>query len=202
MKATSPIIHFSSDEAAKRETFEGWRASNGQVFIGTDASTERVARYAGCTHRPCEDCEAPTEKMYTRCPVCRAAKDRERHAALPPVEYVGQPCALFNGYDYFFEEWKIVEYLDECAMHPRDAMLVDCTPEPFPEIDETHFADALGEDGEVPDAIANAMNVINKVIRAEPPIAFWPGKRRVVLPDNFAGIDWDARFVSDDASAA
>lgn len=71
--STEKVVMSDSTEAAQLVTITGWVSRTG-IFYGND---ERIARYAGCTHRPCEteDCGKPTEKTYIYCDDCRHKRD-------------------------------------------------------------------------------------------------------------------------------
>jgi len=73
------VIPFDSPEAARLVTVTGWVSSDGRFFGNLD-DAERIARYAGCTHQPCGECGVLCEKMYTRCPECRAKEESKRFA--------------------------------------------------------------------------------------------------------------------------
>ena len=72
----SDIIMIDSPEAAKPHTMIGWLSRNGYFY-----GDEQTARYAGCTHSPCDDCGRPAEKHYSRCKACRDKFAVERYKA-------------------------------------------------------------------------------------------------------------------------
>ena len=75
----SKIVMYDSDEAATyRHNIGGWVDRHG-VFCGKD---EDLARYRGCTHRPCSKCGKPVPKSYTVCDECRRKAEIEKYEAL------------------------------------------------------------------------------------------------------------------------
>ena len=177
------IILSTSDEAATYRTdIRGWVSRTGRYF-GED---ERLARYDGCTHRPCEDCGAPTSKSYIRCDACRHKTDVARWESLPLVEWDGEtPLCEFDGDRYFFDEDEVYDYAEDEDLHVSELRLVVCAPNYAQEVDADYWCDDLPEDGELPAWLEEAVEQLNKVILAhrDEPLSWFPGKQRVVLPD-------------------
>ena len=74
MAETKEKVMLDSPEAATfRTDIKGWVSRDG-IFYGDKPDSERIARWAGCTHRKCEDCGADSPKSYTICEKCRTNK--------------------------------------------------------------------------------------------------------------------------------
>jgi hypothetical protein len=180
-----PIILSTSDEAAQQITVTGWVSRNGH-FYGSD---ERTARYDGCTHRPCESCGTPTGRHEVKCPPCRKAHDDAKFAALPFEPYDGKPVALYHDDEYFFDEDDIINYAEEHEIPITDLRLVKCVPQYAEEVDPRDiYEDLLPEDGELPDYVIAAFDILNATLRNFPekrPISWMPTSVRIELTDEF-----------------
>lgn len=170
---------FNSDEAATLKTgLSGWFSRNGR-FYGGD---ERAARYDGCTHVACEDCGEPTERGWLVCPKCKEIRDIKRYDAMPKVEWDGKGGLYSESCDRYFWSWDEVEnYCEEEDTEISQLRLVICEPQYLHLIDPDDFCDELAEDGELPDTIIKAIDDFNKVIKDEPPVSWYPGKKAVLL---------------------
>lgn len=82
------ILDTDPRAATYRTDIKGWVSRDG-MFYGDGPSNERTARYAGSTHRACERCGKPCEKLWLKCADCRAILDAERFAARPQAEWNG-----------------------------------------------------------------------------------------------------------------
>lgn len=173
------VILNTDPEAAREMTVTGWVSRDG-MFYGKD---ERIARWAGCTHIVCE-CGKPTPKSYTKCDECRAKAERARWLALPVVELSDGPFCVYQDDRYF---WSLQDVYDHCydqEIRPSDLMLVTCEPQYAREVDPDYWCDDTPEDGDLPADIEEALDALNKVIRArKEPLCWYPGKQRVLLPD-------------------
>ncbi len=177
------IILSTSDEAATYRTdIKGWVSRAGRYY-GED---EDFARYDGCTHRPCEDCGAPTPKSYIRCDACQSKADVARWESLPRVEWDGEtPLCEFDGDRYFFGADELYDYAENEDLRVSEMRLVVCTPRRPQEVDADYWQDDVPEDEELPPWLEDAVEQLNKVIRAHrhEPLSWYPGKQRVVLPN-------------------
>ena len=179
MAKDEKIILFDSDEAASIQTVTGWVGADG-VFWGDN---EHQARFGGSTHKVCEKC-GTVHKTRGWCKVCHAAKQREKFAAMPVVEWDGEtPLALFNDDTYFFDEDAVHDYAYEHEIPVSDLPLVLCRPHHPREFDVNDlFSDYLAEDCEVEDsAIINAVEALNKAFKEAKPMSWMPGNSRVIL---------------------
>jgi len=168
-------VLYSSDEAAKFVTgIEGWVSKNGHFW----GENEHMARYEGCTHIDCDDCGKPIEvRGYTICDECRLKKSIEKYHSMPKLKWDGEaPLYSDSGDEYFFDEDSLLDYLSENDCSIESLRLIVCEPEKFREIESDHFCDELPEDGELPSSLEIALEELNKVIRKQPPSAWFPGK--------------------------
>lgn len=173
-----PVVMFDSPEAAKLVTLTGWVSRTG-IFYGDN---ERIARYAGCTHRPCETCGAPTEKHYLKCDACREKADLERYLARPAAPWA-QGMIFSEATDEYYED--LDSFLEACfdydtdiPIDPIDLRPVLCEPNYARQLEEDFFGDELPEDGDLPDDIATAVEAFNAAIAGK--ILSWsPGKTRL-----------------------
>ena len=185
-----PMILSTSPEAAKLVTVTGWVSRDG-IFYG---DKEDIARYAGCTHRPCEDCQKPTSKHYIRCDECRSKFEHEQWLKMPLVEWDGEPLVIHWSDTHFFNEDDVYEYAEENELKVSDLDLVICEPNYARQVDEDYWQDELAEDGELPAVIEDALKVFNAVIHAyKEPLSWSQGKKRVVLPDSPTTVNGEQR---------
>ena len=171
-------IMYSSDEAAKYTTnLSGWVDRNG-FFFGED---EHIARYSGCTHRVCEECEeVEVIKGYIKCPSCIEKGKIERYGKKITKEWDGLTPVYSDAADlFFFEEEDLINHLEDTGDSPDSLRLVLCTPVKFQEFDEDVFCDELAEDQELPEKLTAALDVLNKVIRDLPASSWEPSKHAV-----------------------
>lgn len=172
------MILSTSDEAASIKTVTGWVSRDGHFY----GENERVARYAGCTHRPCEDCGEPANKHFIVCSTCRAKRQRAKYDALPKEEWNGDPICLYDGDKFFFDLDDIICYCEDHDVRPQDLMLTDTRPDGLRRVDDDYWCDDLPEGVEVPDTVYDALEVLNKAIVGVGDIVWWmKGSKRIVL---------------------
>lgn len=171
------IIMFDSPEAARPGTAEGWVSRDGYFY-----ADERSARYSGCTHSPCEECGAPTPKMYTHCEACRASRERARYEAMPEGQWDGKQMVYSETLDRFYpnpdEAW---EEADDEGVDLASMRLVLCEPQYARQLDVDDFADEMPEDGEEPDELVAALNAFNSAVSGLI-LSWYPGNTRLALP--------------------
>lgn len=167
------VIMFDSPEAAQPHTMQGWLSRDGYFY-----QEESTARHAGCTHRPCEDCGAPTSKHHIRCDPCQAQRDL--------VSYERRTAAPWDGVAMVYSEARNEYY---CSPDDAEDSLDDgetleslrlllCKPQYVRAIEVDDFADELPEDGEAPDELLQAIDVFNA--STEGVILSWfPGSYRL-----------------------
>ena len=176
---TEKIVLFSSDEAAQFKTgISGWVSRHGQ-FYGAD---ERTARYDGCTHVICEDCGKPVERGYLVCKSCRENRDKLRYEAMPKEVWNEKGGLYSKTHDKYFWSWDEVEdYCNDEEIKEEDLRLVICIPEYLPLLDSSDYGcDELSEDGELPDAVIQAIEDFNKVIKETGAVSWSAGNKAAV----------------------
>lgn len=176
----SQVVMFGSDEAAHLQSgISGWVSRHGR-FMGGD---ERAARYDGCTHTRCEDCGEPVDKGRLICPTCGEARAIKRYLAMLKEEWNGKGMLYSDAADKYFSDWDEVEgYLEDSTGTAESLRLIICEPEFLPLLDPSDYGcDSLAEDGELPDAVIQAINDFNKVIKAVGPVSWMPGKKAAIV---------------------
>ena len=162
------IIMYDSPEAATwKEGISGWVSRDGR-FYGKDG--EHMARWAGSTHRICETCGGQYETR-SWCVPCHTKKRNEKFLSFPVGKWDGEtPLCLFDDDKYFFGE----DVLDFLADEPEDEefQICKCSPVYLHLIESDTWADDLPEDGELPDAVAEAMDALNEAIKKAGPVAW------------------------------
>ena len=172
---TNEQIMYDSAEAAQYKTgLSGWVDRNG-VFWGSD---EHMARYSGCTHVSCKDCGTPIPvRGFTICDDCQQKKAIEKYNAMPRMKWDGE-TTLYSDADgeYFFDADGLRDYMEWNERTAESLRLIICKPNHFRQIDSDFFCDEVPEDGNLPWELEEAMETLNKVIRAQPPASWSPGK--------------------------
>jgi len=176
------VILDTSDQAAKFvANIQGWVDRHG-MFRGNGPQGEAAARYSGCTHRACDECGKPAEKMYTHCRSCREAAAVERHAKREFKEWDGKTPLYCEANDEFFFDGDDIEYFcEENDLTEEDLRLVICEPNYLRQLDPEDWADNLpAEDGEYffPDEANEALKAFNVILAKQPPVSWRPGKIR------------------------
>lgn len=173
------IIAYDSPEAASIQTVTGWVSRAGR-FFGND---EHMARYDGCTHRPCGKCGEliPT---HSYCRDCHAKAKQEKYEAMPRADWNGADMLYSEAHDEWFQDCdRLAEYCDEHECTPKELCLIIAVPVYASEIDALeHYSDDLPEDGDLPPEIEEAFAKLNEVIRASKSVLSW-------LPGKFAATD-------------
>jgi len=183
------IVMYDSPEAAKQVTVTGW-LSRLNHFFGDD---EHIARYDGCTHRPCNTCGSPTEKHYIYCETCRNQREIEKYKEMPRKPWDGDGMIYSEAADKFFSDWGEVEdYLydnselpEENSLKAEDLRLVICKPQYLCEVETTYWEDALstsdGDEIDPPDEVIEALRSLNEAIKKAGPVSWQPGKYAVII---------------------
>jgi hypothetical protein len=183
-QATEPCVAYNSPEAAQTKTVTGWVDRHGR-FWGND---EHMARWSGCTHAPCADCGAATEKLYTVCQGCRDLRALKRFEALPRAPWDGSSMLYSDAFDAYFSDLEeVYEFLadqDE-SVTIEDLRLVICRANRAHALDGSEWSDALPEDGDLPEALVAALDQLNAVIAQLEPLSWSPGKTAL----DVAGLD-------------
>lgn len=183
INAEEKIIPFGSDEAAQLKSVTGWVSRRG-IFYGDN---ERGARYDGCTHKPCEDCDEliPRDGLVC-CQPCFAKRDAARFAKMPREKWDGEtPLVIFNTDTYFFSEDGLDDYCTERGVARESLPLVICTPQMGGYVDALDLLqDVLVEDAseyDIPAPILEAVKQLNKAIEAAGPMSWTQGKYAAAL---------------------
>lgn len=164
-------ILYSSDEAAKLTTVTGWVDRHGR-FFGND---EQSARYCGATHLSCKKCGTVHDKNKGICDKCYELEMLAMWCTLEKCPWDGTtPVMLHTSDEFFFDAESFLNWCADNEEEPEGVHLVHCKPQHLRTIDEDHFADELPEDGELPQAIAEALAALNTAIRAHTePVSWW-----------------------------
>jgi len=177
----SEIILYGSEDAAKYVTnISGWVDRNGR-FFGED---KHMAMYSGCTHRPCDVCQKPVEKLYIKCDKCRKSSELQRYENREVVEW-GFEIPVYSEYldQFFLSNDDVEDYLyDEIELTFDDLRLVLCNPIYLHPIDTAYWLDDLPEEVELSENIQDLLNELNSALREEGPVSWTPGKYAAVLP--------------------
>ena len=188
----SEIILKTSEEAAKFVTIEGWVDRNGRYW-GKD---EYMARWSGCTHIICPECGTATPKGYTICSECREKKAIKRYEAKERKQWDGERPLYSEAADqFFFDDDELMDFMEDSPgfQHDIDALrLVICEPIYLRQLDFDHWCDQLDEDVELSEAVMDAIDNLNAVIRDEGPVSWQPGK--------FTATIWDTKTTKNEIS--
>lgn len=169
------IVMYDSQEAAQYLTgIWGWVDRHG-IYYGYGPEAELTARYAGCTHKPCAKCGQPTEKMYASCNACRRLAEIARYGAMPRAGWDGKAMVYSEARGEFFDSPDdAAEAIDEDETL-ADLRLVICEPVYVTPLESDYCSDDLPEDGELPDAVWEAMQAFNAAV-AGIVLSWAPGK--------------------------
>lgn len=161
---TTKKIHYSSDEAATYKTgLSGWVSSSGHFF----GENEELARYNGCTHKDCEKC-GKEMRRNSYCEPCHAKGRQKKFDEFPRMPWEGKfPIYAFDtdGQGYFFDLESVFDYCYEHKITLEDLRLCFCYEVKFREIEADFWCDELGEDGEMPAEVEEALEKFNLILR-------------------------------------
>jgi len=176
MKTYEKIILYDSPEAAQPITLSGWQSSDGFFF-----REESMARYRGCTHKICE-CGKPMSKFYTKCEGCRYVSLQDKYNKLEYKEWDGTtPVCIYDTDIYFFDEDAIGDYCDDNECESKDLMLVLCIPNYPSQIEPDIWEDIIPEDGDIPKALQDKLDELNKFIQTLGPLSWSQGNKRTTI---------------------
>lgn len=173
MSENEEMILDTDDRAARLMTITGWVSRHGR-FYGDD---ERIARYAGCTHRACEDCGKPTPKHWLVCTECGHKRAVARYATYPRKPWNGEGMVYSEAQDRYFAAIEdVLEACEDEGTTPEDLLLVHCTPNYPRPLEASYFEDALPEDSgyDLPQQLAAAIEDFNAAIKDHPPLSWSP----------------------------
>jgi hypothetical protein len=158
MKEEKIIMH-DSEEAAQPVTITLWKSSTGRLY-----DDERSARYDGSTHVDCKTCGEPAEKPYTLCDKCKAKAELERYLAMPSAEWDGVSMIYSDTRDQYYaspdEAYDEIEEGGDLS----ELRLIICEPNYVRPLEGEYCCDEMSEDGDLPNAVEEAMDVFNKSV--------------------------------------
>lgn len=179
--SSEKIVMIDDDDAAQPYTMEGWKSRTGYFY-----ADESLARYEGCTHRPCGQCGAPAEKAYTKCLTCREDAAKKRFLARPQANLDGEDWLYSEREDRFYPDLESAEDDLEEGETLEDLRLIICEPVTARALDSEYFEDELPEDEEIPEVIEAAIMAFNKAVK-DVILSWRPGRNRLRLPDKKEG---------------
>lgn len=176
------IIMKDSPEAATLQTVTGWVSARGNFY----GKNEDAARWDGCTHVKCSGCGGPSQKSWTLCEPCREKKAVEAYKALPSAPWTKDVKMVYS--DSLSKYYSGIEDVEEdveegSSLEPLRLLL--CTGVRPRHVDiEALCEDRLPDDDnyyELPIALLDACDALNKVIDSMDPTAYVPTKVRLAL---------------------
>lgn len=179
------IVMMDSDEAASIKTVTGWVARDGR-FWGND---EHMARWCGATHRKCKNKpdEHPIHVINGYCEECRRESRQEKFAQMERAVWAGEPLVLFDDDTYFFDIESLADYCWDNSILPCELQLLICEPNYPPEFDIVQHCEEIipegGDHNDLPQAILDAADALNKAIKESAPVS-WSGGDRVAIVSN------------------
>ncbi len=177
------VVMYDSSEAATKVDMPGWKSRLEHFYPGDNPSSEHGARWSGCTHMTCE-CGNVYEKGRVRCQSCQAKIDAEKYYALPLVEW-DEVTPVSDRDKYWFDKDSLMDdmywVMDDANKRGEEPVmhLVLCEPQYLHLLDYDNWVDDLPEDGELPDAVIEAIDVFNELLKNQGPSCWYPGKHRI-----------------------
>ncbi len=178
MRPEEPKVMYDSPEAATKVTVTGWQARNGRFWH----EDEHMARYEGSTHKTCECGEVIAKNSY--CSPCYTKRQREEWLKMPIVEW-DKVCmiAMHDGDRFFSEIDEFLEYCEENDILPGDVMLVATEGDHLREVETDYWEEQMPEDGELPSAIQDKLDELNKAIQEHTkPFSWQRINKRIIVP--------------------
>ena len=180
-KPNEVIVLEDSPEAASIKTITGWVSRDGR-FFGKD---ERLARFAGATHRTCAKC-GEVHVINGYCHTCRDARENEKFNAMEKQDWNGiDPLVIFDSDIYFFDADDLDNYCAENDVKAHELRLVHCIPNMAREVESDYWEDALPEDGDIPKEMQEALDILNEAIRKAAPLSWSQGIIAAVVPEDW-----------------
>jgi hypothetical protein len=164
------IIMFDSPEAAQERTATGWYDRFNQCF----GAEERMARWSGCTHVRCSECGTVIVKGQIKCPDCHKKQQIALFNTFPVEKWDGDtPVVIFDTNRYFFGE-SILDFIaDSHPANDTELRICKCEPHYLSLVSADNWCDDLPEDGELPDAVGEAVQALNEAIKAAGPVSWY-----------------------------
>jgi len=185
-KQIEKIVMMDSDQAASIQTVTGWVARDGR-FWGND---ERMARWCGATHRKCKNKpdEHPIHVINGYCEECHREGRQAKFATFERAVWAGEPLAVFDDDQYFFDAESLADYCWENSVLPSELQLVICNPNYPPEFDVEQHCEEIIPEGEdyysLSQAIRDAADALNKAIKESEPVSWSQGELVAIVSDD------------------
>jgi hypothetical protein len=181
---TKPIFP-ESDEAAEFRRIGTWVDRKG-VFWGSD---ERMARWAGSTHRHCLTC-AETVLRDSPCATCVRQQALDRYRNAQEIDWDHKTPLYSQAHDkYLFDKDCLFHFMCETEVtNPDELELFICEPVKLGEVPDDYWDDDLPGDSELPLEIKDALEVFNTAIRKSAPVNWSPGKLAININSLKLGI--------------
>ena len=180
MSKNNKVILYESNDAARFvKDISGWVDRHG-CFLG---NSESAARYSGCTHRRCNNCEKIAEKHRLICENCRSKKDLEKYLSMQKKEWDGVTLLYSDSEDEYFNDFQeIKDFLSSSqGLGIEDLRLIICEPNYLSKISEDHWSSELEEDYCFSETIKIAIENFNKVLDEEPAVSWSPGDFAAII---------------------
>jgi len=162
------VILPDDERAASIQTVTGWVSRTGGYW----GDNERMARWEGSTHRISESGIVIPKNGY--CHVSHDKRMNEKYEGFPVEKWDGTfPICIWNSDTFFFDHDEIHDFISD---RTRDELVniqfVACQPLKMPQVDDDYFLEELHEDAELPPAVKDALDELNKQIREAEPFSF------------------------------
>lgn len=196
------IIMMDSDEAASIQTLTGWVDRHGRYW-GKD---EHMARWSGATHRKCKNKpdEHPVHSTHGYCEECHRESRQAAFAKMERVVWKGEPLVIFDDDQYFFDIESLAEYCLENSLLPSELQLVICEPNRPRELDVVDYCDEIIPEGgdyyDIPEAILNAVEALNKAFKESAPISYSGSDRVAIVSDDILDDEQKAEIMAERAA--
>lgn len=172
------------DLKLEKVSIEGYRVG------GAFYTTEESAKYAACTHRPCESCGADARKSRVYCDECSIKLDVARWEKAGKLPHDKGEGFFYSDFldEYFSSIDEADERCEEDGLDIKDLLLYHCRRENPPQVDlDDLYGDITPEESDPSEMYTNeiliACDSLNKLIREHPVNSFVPSKIAVELPD-------------------
>jgi hypothetical protein len=152
------------------------------------------------------ECGKVFEKGRVRCNSCQAKIDCDKYYALPVADWDEVTPVYSYGDDrYFFDKDAVMDFMFDMLEEAKgkdydpEVQLVICEPQHLHLLSTDDWCDDLAEDGELPDAVAVALDAFNAVLEAAGPSCWYPGKQRIDMEPLWAELKADLEKEAENA---
>lgn len=161
------MVMVDSDSAATLETVQLWKSRNGHYY-----ADEHAARYDGCTHVSCTDCQTPIHKNRTLCESCATIREKARYQTLPRQPYTDDPIYVDDV--FLMDRDEVVDFCYDRDILPSTLIAFPCEPEYVAPIDPYDFYEVdRYEGGEISAVLEKTFDVLNQIIEYQQEILSW-----------------------------